>query len=244
MCRTETCQFCNYEIPVSSDRCPNCARPSLFPNVKAAENPAEKAALDQRHQQAFSQTDPAAIPVVQQFEAATAQQSQAVIARYSSDVYTFASSDRNLYPSFYQLLQAGARLPADNFWDKVRPVIDEKLFPYYKDHIRFAALSLDGRGLGHYGDCFMVLKEDIIAHRATVFEENSIVFVHRRQLPETADMPPGYRAIWENRGRLAVAKLAHAIDANTTETDFPALLLRNGATSDDDDFIEVHILVE
>ena len=54
-------------------------------------------------------------------------------------------------------------------------------------------------------------------------------------------MPPGRRATWDQRSRLCVAKLAEAIHAGTTPSDFPDLLLHQGATSEDDRFVEVHI---
>jgi hypothetical protein len=235
------CEYCGFDVPNSQDRCPHCGRPSRFPNVLAVKNPAETAALSQRHQQALNRVDPSALPLLQQFEAAVAQASQAVIARYASEVFTLAAHDKMLYANFYQLVQAGARLPSEGFWDAVRAVVDEKLFPYYKDRICFAALSLDGRGLNRYGDCVFTLKEDMIAHRTTVFEENSIVFIHRSQLPITAELPPGYRALWQDRGRLAVAKLADALRPGMTQADFPELLLRDGAQAEDDEFIEAHI---
>lgn len=239
MASADSCTHCGYDVPPSSGHCPHCGLPSLFPNVTAAAK--EQTALTSRYQTAASQANPAAASVLQAFETAVAGGAQAVIARYATEVYSLAVNEQALYASFYQLLNAEARVPSCNDWDEVRTVVDEKLFPYYKNHIRFAALSLNGRGLNHYGDCFFVLKEDMIAHRATVFEENSVVFMQRTQLPVTAKLPPGYRAIWQDRGHLAVAKLAAAIHPGMTVADFPALLLSDGANPEDDQFIEVHI---
>jgi len=241
MLSADPCEFCGHAVPASSDRCPHCGRPSRFPNVIAAKNPAEKDALDRRYQEALNRVDPSAAPLLQQFETAVAQDSQAVIARHASEVFALAANDKALYASFYDLVQAGARLPSEDFWDTARAVVDEKLFTHYKSHIRFAALSLDGRGLGHYGDCFFVLKEDMIAHRATVFEENTIVFMRRSRLPLTGELPVGHRALWQDRGRLAAVKLTDAISPSTTEADFPALLISDGAKPEDDQFVEVHV---
>lgn len=241
MTSAEACEFCSYDVPASSDRCPHCARPSRFPNVIAAKNLAEQDALEARYQAALNRAEPSSAPLVQQFETAVAERSQAVIARYATEMFALAANDKALYASFYGLVQGEARLPSDNFWDSVRGGVDNTLFPNYKEHIRFAALSLDERGLRRYGDCFIVLKDDMIAHPATVFEENSIVFMDRFKLPLTAELPAGHRALWQDRGRLAVVKLADAINPGLAEADFPALLIRDGAQPEDDQFIEVHV---
>jgi hypothetical protein len=201
----------------------------------------EKDALEQRYQMASQSIDPSVAPMLRHFETAVANQSEAVIARYATEVFRLAASDKELYASFYDLVQAGVRLSSEGFWDQVREAVDAKLFTHYKEHIRFAALSLDRRGLSHYGDCFLILKEDMIGHRATVFEENSVVFMHRRQIPVTSELPAGYRALWEDRGRLAAVKQAAELDPRTAEADFPSLLMSDGATAEDDRFVEVHI---
>jgi hypothetical protein len=76
-----------------------------------------------------------------------------------------------------------------------------------------------------------------------VFEENSVKFMERHEigLADVNDLPKGYRAPWEDRSRLCTAKLGAAIDATSRSEDFPTLLLKQGKTSDDDDFVEVHI---
>jgi hypothetical protein len=57
-----------------------------------------------------------------------------------------------------------------------------------------------------------------------------------------ADLPKGYRAAWGERGRLCVAKLAGKLAKTTQPADFPRILLKQGASSLDDEFVEVHIL--
>ncbi|MCX7110228.1 MAG: hypothetical protein NTX45_08885 [Proteobacteria bacterium] len=235
------CDECGFDIPASSDRCPHCGRPSLFPNVTAAKRPMEQAALEQRYQTALQNVDPACLPILDKFEKSVENQSEAVITRYVSEVYTLAANENALYGNFYQLVGAGVRLPAENFWETIRGVVDEKLFTHYKENIRFAALTMNRRGIGHYGDCHMTLKSDMIAHRATVFEENSIVFMDRRKEFLTAELPAGYRAIWQDRGKLAVAKLASKLSHTMTEADFSSLLMNDGAKPEDDQFVEVHI---
>src|SRR6185295_8909257 len=77
----------------------------------------------------------------------------------------------------------------------------------------------------------------MIAHRATVFEENSATFLKRHAY----EPPIGHRAAWGERGKLCVAKLAARIGPGTPEAQFPGILVRTGATSAEDDFVEVHI---
>jgi hypothetical protein len=112
---------------------------------------------------------------------------------------------------------------------------EDLLFPGYKDQILFAALSLDGVGVTDYGSCSMVLKNLAINERATVFEENCLDFSRRRKLGFGKPVPPGFRAVWQERDLLGCAKLSDRLDSSTPEKSFPAIL-KSGK-----DFVEVHI---
>ncbi len=83
----------------------------------------------------------------------------------------------------------------------------------------------------------------MISHRASVFEENSALFMERRgiKISRSPNLPKGYRATWDERAKLCVAKLAGKIDAATRSDEYSGLLVKQGATSEDDEFIEVHI---
>jgi len=158
-------------------------------------------------------------------------------------VLRLASSTRQLYGTYYQLIEAGLRLPDGDEWDVLRELADTVLFPKYKQEMRFGALSLDGRGLPNYGECSIVLREEMIADRTSVFEENSALFVERHniKISRKPNLPKGYRATWPDRAKLGVAKLYGRIDSTTTPDKYSRILLRAGATSERDDFIEVHI---
>ena len=78
----------------------------------------------------------------------------------------------------------------------------------------------------------------MIGHRATVFETNTARWVDSNS--GQLDVPAGYQATWDQRHILGVAKLASQVSSSTT--DLKALVLSCGATSADDNFIEVHIL--
>ena len=91
------------------------------------------------------------------------------------------------------------------------------------------------------GDHAIILKEQMIAHRTTVFEENPYWFATRHRLALTGTFPPGYRAAWERRGDVAKAKLYSKLSATTTKSDYPTILLANCSSAANSDYIEVHI---
>jgi hypothetical protein len=61
------------------------------------------------------------------------------------------------------------------------------------------------------------------------------------ELGEAPELPKGYRATWQHRSKLGVAKLSAKIDARTPSNKYSGILLHQGATAASDDFIEVHI---
>lgn len=238
-----SCPECKHEIPQPAERCPHCGRPGVFWNVIAAEDPAERAALERRYKAAKANAvSRNADRNLQDFENAVAG-SKAVIARSEIEVHRLASSNRQLYATFYELTESGISLPAGDGWDMLRELADTVLFAKSKKHIRFGALSLDGVGLPNYGPCSLVLREEMIFHRSSVFEENSAVFMERRKIKISREpnVPKGYKAPWGERGKLCVAKLAGKIDSKTAFDKYSGILLKQGATSEDDEFVEVHI---
>jgi hypothetical protein len=244
MAESIPCEYCENDIPLLSNICPHCGRPGLFPNVRSAENDRERAALETRYQAAKSLlSGSGATHSLDDFETAVSG-SKAVIARSVIELQRLAESDNEIYATYYQLTEAEIRLPRGDKWDFLRSVTDVALFSdQHKKHIRFAALSLDGNGLFNYGECSIVMRENMIAHRASVFEENSALFMehHKILMSEADNLPKGYRATWRDRAKLCVAKLYKRIDATTQPDEYSALLLRQGATSEGDEFVEVHI---
>jgi hypothetical protein len=204
---------------------------------------AERAALNSRYDSACRDAaGHGTEAVLEDFEKAIAN-SKAVIARSASEVHRLTTNDRELYPTFYNLIEAGVKLPEGGKWDALRMVADAAFFTGYAKDIRFAALSLEEVGLSNYGSCSIVLRTEMIAHRASALEENSVLFVdHHEILMKNADqLPPGYRSTWDERSKLCVAKLFNKIDAATRPDEYSEILLRQGATSIDDEFIEIHI---
>lgn len=237
------CAHCKNEMPRSARICPHCGRPGLYPNVRAAEDPDEIAALERRYIAALSDaTARGADATLRDFED-TIKQSRAVLARTANELQRLATSDEQIYATYYDLLKAGVISHAGDRWALLRAIADEAMFPGYKEEMRFAALSLDTRGLSSYGECFIVLRTDMIAHRATTFEENSTLFMkhHGILMDEADNLPRGYRATWDERGRLCIAKLFQKFDAHTPKDEYSGVLLRQGATTADDEFVEVHV---
>ncbi len=235
------CRACGTLVPAHVDRCPGCMIDVGYPNVRAAENQEEQKALDRRYLRAQSLAKGRGCSDnLDRFRDAVGQ-SQAVICRPLSLLQTMISSETQLYATFHQLVRAEARIPADNEFDKRRLAVDTVLFPYYHEEVRFAALTLDGRGLTSYGGYSVVLHNSQIAKRATVFEENSFSFCRRHRVQATEPLPLGYRATWQKRGTLAAAKLHDRLNPDTPPEEFPRILIKIAETTAEDDFIEVHI---
>lgn len=245
MSSTKSCRDCGHAFPISEDRCPHCARPALFPNVELAEADKERRALTRRYDWAVEDAARrGCADKVRDFES-RAGRSKAVIARDLGETLKLAAGANSVYGTYYQLTDCGLRIPDGSKWDSLRSIADDALFGSYKKEIRFAALSLDSLGLVAYGDCFWVLRDEMIAHRASVFEENSVTFLARQgiriQLTQAPKLPAGYRATWAERSKLCVAKLGGKIGEGTKANDFPKLLLRQGSTPEEDEFVEVHV---
>jgi len=237
------CAGCGYEIPQPAERCPHCGRPGIFWNVIAATDASEEAALDRRYKTARSDAAQRGADVkVQHFED-TLKESKAIIATSVTNLSRLASSHRQLHATYYDLIGGPIKFPEGSEWDLLRVLADVLLFGEGKKHIRFAALSLNDIGLTNYGPCALILKEHMISHRSSVFEENCALFMERKgiRVQRQPKLPKGYKATWERRARLCVAKLADRIDSGTTSDKYSEILLKNGTTSAQDEFVEVHI---
>ena len=101
------CDHCKNEIPPSADRCPHCGLPGLFPNVRAAQDAGEHAALDRRYKSAKADSIArGATTAMDDFEIAAAS-SKAVIARPLGELQRLANSDNELYATYYELIEGG-----------------------------------------------------------------------------------------------------------------------------------------
>lgn len=224
------------------ERCPHCYHPGLYPNVAAASRADEKAELCERYAKAKDKAQAAGQGTqFADYERAVAS-SEAVICRPFADVQRLVHSEDEVYGTYYQRVNAGLRLSTGSGWDRLRAIADNILFgDINKQHVRFASLTLDGLGLPHYGDCSLVLRSEFIAHRASTFEENSVVFMEHHNVHAVGDytLPRGYRSCWEDRAKLAVTKVMAGL--GFTRTTMAEELQHPGATGKEDVFVEVHI---
>ena len=113
------------------------------------------------------------------------------------------------------------------------------LFGSWGKEILYAALAVDGRGLGSYGPVSVELEEKMIALRASVLEDNRYVFVTRQKILAGGAIPPGFRSPWATRSEVGVAKL---VTPTTNSNDHAKLVLSSdGVDRSKDEFMEVHI---
>lgn len=233
------CLNCQEEVPEHVRSCVVCGRDVGYPNVRAAIRTEEVKALELRINKAEENADSLGCKsILENFRDAVAQ-SEAVVCCPLGKLSELVSSESQLYQTFYQAVGSEARLPEDNEWDKIRESVDSLLFPHYHENIRFGALSIDRTGILGYGGYGIVLKETAIKDRATVFEENAILFVQKHRILAVGPIPQGYRAPWMKRGLLAIAKLGKRLTLKTAKTEFAKLL--SSSDDRDADCIEVHI---
>jgi hypothetical protein len=178
---------------------------------------------------------------------ALAEQARPVIAM------TFSACDDILRPGKYrtydQRVESGERDPAMASDHADREKVDATLYKTYGEHIVYAALSPNERGLASYGPVAVrwEVTTTYIGRRASLLEDDSYVFYDQHGLGALgATVPPGYRAIWWDRAALAAAKLAARLTPATSESTLPDLLMHagNGNRREDDDFVEIAIYAD
>ncbi len=235
------CTHCGYVTASYIRFCPGCNTDLGFPNVRLAEIVEEKAALAKRLTDAEVSTGVRTCRDILDAFGREVLTSQVVIARSLALVHNLLNSENELYVGYYKQVQSGARIPEDNKWDKGRTAADSTVSPLFFDELVYGALSLNRRGVSAFGGYSILLRENMIRLRSTVFEENPFIFCQRHKVNAGQPAPLGYRAIWSERDQLAKAKLHSQIYPTTTSGDFPKILLRDAKDVEDAEFIEVHI---
>ena len=236
------CPNCNEDVLPHERHCVACQHDCGFPNVRAAESPAEQSALGLRLADAERRAVTNGTSDLLEKLRIVARQTRAVRVRTLNEVLALVKSDSNLMGTFHDLKGAGLLRPAATATEASRQSSEPLVFLNYHEKIQFAALTLDDVGLFTYGNCAMVFHDSKIANRTTVFEENCVFFCQRHHLgPAKPAVPPGYRATWTQREDLVVAKLGPRLTTATQESDFQSLLLSSSTDPLKDDFVEVHI---
>lgn len=236
-----SCSNCGSPIPPTADRCPTCGADAGSPNVRAAETLEEKAALDLRFDEALLRAESRGTkPDVERFVDAMSR-SVAVVNCDLSFLKEFVTKSNALYSNYHRGVLAQVRKAAESQLDRDRTAADALLFGSYGAEIRFAALSLTGSGLSSYGLYAMKLREVAVARRSSLLEENSFNFIQRHKITIRTPIPAGHRSTWNERAKLATAKLADLITTGMGDSSFQAILLVDRRNRELDEFVEVHI---
>lgn len=235
------CIECGSSIPHDRASCPTCGTHAGFPNVREISTPLEKEALERRYNKAIKDAQFDGREERLEAFSQTCKDSRAAIAVGLDYLTGFMTKSEELYSTYGLMVSGEVRKTASGINDKKRRGVEGFIFGSYAHEIRYAALSLDGKGLSSYGAFTMVLRDVAVRGRATVLEENSYKFYDKHKVDIPDNFPPGFRVVWGDRYKLAVAKLADRISAATTHPDFPGILLSCSGDRDTDDFMEVHI---
>ena len=239
---SENCPHCGEVVEYWQVNC-RCGEFVGFPNYRAAT--AEYDELEKRARAAHDDATTRGLATLLVKLEALATSSQPVIAM------GFAACDDILrsgkYRNYDQRVESGERDPAKAPDHADRQMVGARLFPQYGKHIHYAALSPDGRGLTRYGTVAVRWKvtDFYLGRRVSLLEENSFTFYDHHGLgARGAVIPPGYRATWEERGKLVIAKLAARLTAATSEGSLAGLLLQAGGTRIDHDYVEIAIFAD
>jgi hypothetical protein len=236
------CPICGAEVHWSMERCPKCSHDVGFPNRRELQSYEERTALSRRYEASREDADlRGALSRLDDFEGKVRADARAGINVWPSLLADFLNDGKKLYSNYTLQVQAELRTPASLKDDRQRRATEALLFGGYADQIRYAALALDERGLSSYGSCSISLSNVTASARATLLHENSYSFVRRQALLPGEDIPCGFRALWEDRHKLAAAKLAGRIHKGTRNEAFPEIVLHSAGDRAKDEFIEVHI---
>jgi hypothetical protein len=237
---TESCPLCGKALSWEKDHCPACAAYVGAPNVREAKQ--ELTALQTRYLAAKEDNHKRGCETATtHFADVVAAQSVAVVNLWPDFLMQMLNSDTPLYSSYCLQTEAETRLAAKANFDRERLGTEGTLFGIYAPSIRYAALSLDGRGLVSYGSCSVTLRDSLCRNIGSLLEENSYTFVRRHRLLPGDTIPLGYRAAWDDRHYLATAKLATKITINSGTNKFAHTLLFSEGDRATDEFIEVHL---
>jgi hypothetical protein len=235
------CPRCTVVIPEVSEKCLTCGYYAGPPNVRAAQLPEELAALEERYQNCLlTARSNGSIATLERFSKAV-EASTAVINVDAEFLFSFVNNRNALYANYEHGVSGHLRKPAEFPHDVTRRTVGSILFGGNAGEIIYAALSLTNFGPQSYGPYALTLKEVAISERATVLENNSFDFVRKHELVPGDSRPPGFVATWRDRSKLAVAKLASYISAETTNDEFESLIMSSTGNRGTDELLEVHV---
>lgn len=229
------CNECNLKLDNIYKECPSCGAFINFPNVLAVIHDDSEEKLEERYLK-FSNSDN------KHFKNKVNDESYVVMNVDLDFLYSFVCHDEQ-YKTYYNQVKDKDRTRMSFNHERKRSIVDTSLFVSYKDNIIFAALSLEkSNGLVSYGNYSIFLKNKSVKNRTTFLEENSYNFAEKYSTELVLNgVPKGYRALWEHRAMLSIAKLGQDINSQTKEESFPDILLYSDGDRSKDEYIEAHI---
>ena len=198
------CPACDEPIRESDVYC-RCGHFLGFPNYRAAAS--ERDELTRRYDVATADASRRGVASLLGKLEALVEGSRPVIAmpfQVCDDLLRYGK-----YRNYHQRIASGEREPAEGINHADREMVGARLFPAYQQHIQYAALSPDGRGLPSYGP--VAVQWDVapvyLGRRVSLLDENSFAFFERHALGRLGvAIPPGHRADWTHRALLVAAK--------------------------------------
>ena len=236
------CINCKTDISKSQERsCPTCGQDIGYPHIREVSQEEEVEALELRYQQAKSTAEVNnTTQALKSFEDFV-KNACATINVDIDFLYNFVTNDKVLYSTYGLQVKGQVRKPADKQDDHNRKIAEAILFGSYGENIRYAALSIDGTGVKSYGPFAIKLRNIAIENRTVLLENDSFDFIKERRLTIGDSIPAGYRATWQEKYKLAVAKHGDEISVDLPKDEFAGILLFSEGNYDTDRFIEVYI---
>jgi len=222
--------------------CAACGFQLEPPNVRAASSATERSALNQRCSEAEAEaTRRGEKAAFDDFLERVRQYSRVAVCMPASVARTLITDARTVFANYEHLVGAGMRIPAQASSDRHRLGVVGTLFGSYANEIRYGVLTMASETPMGYGPIACELFERTVASRVSFLERNSYSFVKEHELSPSSPIPPGYRAVWDNRHRLVGAKLGAPLRRGVEQGKWNDLLLRADADREREDFIEAHI---
>ncbi|WCS23890.1 zinc ribbon domain-containing protein [Methylobacterium sp. NMS14P] len=237
---TEDCPECGATLRWDAHTCISCGAVPAPPNVRFAERAIEAAALSLSWARALElASSNKATAEVERLDH-LAKHSKMVINRKLRALSEWINSDDELYVNFYKLRERGLEYE-DNVYNRQRVSAENTISPNFFDQLVVGALTIDGRGMTYYGEYTILIRQDRIASRASVFWENPFIFNKNHSIISGEDPPVGYRAPWGERNKIVVAKLAGDVKPGDGDAALAALVMGPDRAAKDCDFVEVHV---
>ncbi|MBF0608435.1 MAG: zinc ribbon domain-containing protein [Magnetococcales bacterium] len=235
------CPECGRDVTNNDINCPSCKTTLAPVNVREVLRDTEQNALQRRYDEALQTAkNNGTYDNAMTFEGHL-KKSFAVINMKLEGLHSFITTKDDKYLPYARRVKAGEMESLEPEKDIFRKKVDKMLFGVDGSDICYAAISIDGTGVKKYGTYTICLSDKEISTRTTLLEEDSFDFVKRHKLTEHSKIPPGYRSLWADRHKLAVAKLARKLRKSFTDSEYANILVVNAESKDSYDCVEVHI---